>query len=304
MSQYQIPILFLVFNRPNLTNRVFETIKSIKPKNLYIVADGPRNSNEAILTNSVRELVTKINWQCDLKTLFRDENYGCKNSVSNAIDWFFSYEEFGVILEDDILPNQDFFYFMEHCLLKYKNNEKVMMVTGTNYFSDLNYKNPYFFSEHYSIWGWGTWRRSWANYDVEIKKWKNEYDSNYLLNKFKDRYIAKGYENRFNSIINKKIDTWDIQWTFACLVNNGLCIVPSVNLVKNIGIQGTHSNKQTKNHFMKTYIFEKNQYVNNITKLDINYAYDQLLYNLKFKKNKFKELIFLIKKYIKIFIYK
>ena len=138
MSSFDVPILFLVFNRPDVTKKVFEQIKKAKPKKLYIAADGPRKNipNEKEICNEVIKFVTKINWNCEVKTLFREENLGCGKAVSSAIDWFFENEEFGIILEDDCVPDQSFFGFCEQMLVKYKDDARIMMVAGTNYLLD------------------------------------------------------------------------------------------------------------------------------------------------------------------------
>ena len=119
------PILFLVFNRPDTTKRVFEKIREALPPKLYVAADGPRDEREgeADKCEQVRHIATNVDWDCEVKTLFRDKNFGCKHAVSGAIDWFFDNEEMGVILEDDVLPNNFFFRFCEELLHKYKDED-------------------------------------------------------------------------------------------------------------------------------------------------------------------------------------
>ena len=104
---YQTPILFLIFARPDTTQRVFERIRDIRPLKLYIAADAPRKDrpNEIVRSQETRRIVDKIDWPCEVHTLFRNENLGCKSAVSSAITWFFDKEEYGVILEDDCLPD-------------------------------------------------------------------------------------------------------------------------------------------------------------------------------------------------------
>ena len=111
-NSFQTAVLFLLFNRPDTTSKVFEKIRQIKPQRLYVASDGPRESyyGEIEKVKSVREIIKKIDWSCEVKTLFREKNLGCKKAVSSAISWFFNYEEQGIILEDDCLPHIDFFY--------------------------------------------------------------------------------------------------------------------------------------------------------------------------------------------------
>jgi hypothetical protein len=251
------PILFLIFNRPDTTAIVFEQIKIAAPSKLYIAADGPRSlkPNEVALCAQTREVVSKIDWDCEVKTLFRDNNLGCKIAVSSAIDWFFQNEEEGIILEDDILPSLDFFNFCDCMLDAYREDARVMMVTGMNYLDNPS-QTPYFFSEYFNIWGWATWKRAWNFYDLDMSEWTQNTREE-ISYKFQGSYIADYFNWLFDSLHEKSIDTWDIQWVLSCLTNHGLCLTPYVNLVSNIGIQGAHSSGLTDSHFIEIKTFSK-----------------------------------------------
>lgn len=261
-------VLFLVFNRLDTTKQVFEAIRQAKPPRLYVAADGARanKEGEAEKVQAVRDYIMQnIDWECEVKTLFREKNLGCKYAVSGAITWFFENEEQGIILEDDCLPSQSFFWYCEKMLDLYKNDERIMMVTGTNYLLDIQgeVQKPYIFSRHFSIWGWATWKRAWSTYDPELDGChaflKNEKDYSYLsLSKQEDLF----YKSLINHVISKKVDTWDFQWVFNCIYNYGLCITPSVNLISNLGVDGAHANGRTENNFLE--IYEIN--VNNLEK--------------------------------------
>jgi len=285
-KELKTAVLFLVFNRPDTTKQVFEAIRQAKPPRLYVAADGPREGKlgEVELVEKVRTIATAVDWPCEVKTLFREENLGCKYAVSGAITWFFEQEEQGIILEDDCLPNQDFFHFSEVNLKKYKNDRRVMMISGTNYLSSTNTKMPYFFSEHYTIWGWATWRRAWQLYDVEMADWGPEFDIKFLKKKYKYHYIYKHFQNTFNALKKDYVDTWDIQWVFTCLSNHGLCVTPSVNMISNIGVNGTHWIGLTDSHFIPTLDLKLSQHANVYPKVRINYEYDITLHELKSKK--------------------
>lgn len=279
-------VLFLVFNRLDTTKQVFEEIRRAKPPRLYVAADGARDdkSGEAETTQSVRDYVMQnVDWDCEVKTLFRDKNLGCKYAVSSAISWFFENEEQGIILEDDVVPNQDFFYFVENNLEKYKNDHRVMMVSGMNYFSDSSLDTPYFFSEYMNIWGWGSWRRSWNLYDVDMPEWSKSEVKKDIQNKYFSSYIWRYLRNIFNMIEEKRINTWDIQWFFCCLYNHGVCIVPKVNMVTNIGVDGTHGNGQTASHFLKKDRLDSVECLDFFPKIHVNFQYDFRLYNEKIK---------------------
>lgn len=259
-TEFNTPILFLIFNRPEETFRVFEKISEIKPAKLYIASDGTREyiQNEIEIVEDLRKnLIEKINWKCEIKTLFRNKNLGCKFAVSSAIDWFFENEEQGIILEDDILPDLSFFRYCSQLLELFKDNEQVMQINGYN---PVNFEteNSYIFSKYGTIWGWATWRRAWKLYDVEMKEWQNvrnnpEYDYFYLNKKEK-----KIRQRIFDKVFNNEIDTWDYQWAFAKLLHKGISIFPVSNLIQNIGFheKATHTkvkpkilNKAQKLHF-------------------------------------------------------
>jgi len=123
------------------------------------------------------------------------------------------------------------------------------MITGNNLLGGNIVSNEYYFSNFYSIWGWATWKRSWATYDVNIQNWPNSFIKNYLKYNFSKK-LAKYYESSFDLIKNNNIDTWDHQWTYNCIINSGFCITPRANLVTNIGVIGTHSPKLSENHFI------------------------------------------------------
>ena len=108
-----VPVLFLIFNRPDTTKQVFDAIRKARPKRLYVAADAPRveKEGEAALCQQTRAIIKQVDWDCEVQTLFREENLGCQKAISSAIDWFFEHEEMGIILEDDCLPSPSLFSF-------------------------------------------------------------------------------------------------------------------------------------------------------------------------------------------------
>ncbi len=241
-KQFDTPILFLIFKRIDTTNIVFEEIRKMRPKQLFIAGDGGRTPEEHAKCEQTRKVVEKIDWPCEIRTLWRDTNLGCSKAVSSAISWFFSYVERGIILEDDCLPDQSFFAFCEILLEKYKNDKRIMHISGDN-FQQANPKfirnESYYFSRIPHIWGWASWRRAWKLYDVELKKWPKIKKQRKLHDIFKDGAIAyrwgRLFDHHRNKALEHSLDTWDGQWVFACLAHNGLCINPKTNLVSNIG---------------------------------------------------------------------
>lgn len=237
------PILFLVFNRVENTKKVFEEIKKAKPKKLYIAADGPRNAQEKRKTEAVRNYIQKnITWKCAVKKLFRDKNLGCKIAVSSAIDWFFENEKQGIILEDDCLPNKSFFLFCEAMLHKYKTNEKISHISGTNVQGKSHVSESYFFSKTFNVWGWATWRRAWKHYDVSMNYWKKSRFKLFKIEKQLSLIDKLRAFRIYEATYRGKIDTWDYQWGLLCLLQNKLSIIPKNNLITNLGFtEGTHT---------------------------------------------------------------
>lgn len=245
--QLTIPVLFLVFNRPNSTKKVFEEIKKAKPPKLFLASDGPRENKpgEKEIVESIRQnLLKEVNWKCEVKTLFRDKNLGCKSSVSGAIDWFFDNVECGIILEDDCLPSKSFFRFCQELLIKYKDNEKIMQISGTNIEGISNVNKSYFAAPCFNAWGWATWKRAWKHYDIHMKKWKKlRFSKEFFRITEKHSLIKRLKTWRIYQFTYKnKIDTWDYQWIFSCLIMDGLCLIPQKNLITNLGfLRGTHT---------------------------------------------------------------
>lgn len=242
------PILFIIFNRPIPTLEVFQSIRTAKPKKLYISADGPRldKEGEIEVVKRVREIALAVDWPCEIYTLFRDKNIGCQLAPREAIDWFFENEEYGIILEDDCLPSQSFFKFCEEMLFLHKDNKNIMAITGTNITQNTFFEYDYFFSRYPLMWGWASWRRAWSLYDPHIKDWKTLKRKNWLYKlKIGNIPFLINWTNIFDLTYKLKDNAtwWDYQWIYCCWKNNGYTIAPSKNLVKNLGItpDATHT---------------------------------------------------------------
>jgi len=237
------PVLFLIYNRPDTTKAVFDQIKKAQPAKLFIAADGhrPHIANDLANCSAAREIVKEINWNCEVKTLFRDKNLGCKLAVSSAIAWFFEHVDEGIILEDDCFPDLSFFSFCDYQLKKHRDNPDVMMIAGTSYLpAETVSPSSYFFLRYFAIWGWATWKRAWQKYDITLSDWSELKKNNKLNSIFTDWKIVDFYTDLFDRLAAGNFDTWDIQWAYSCLFNNGVSISPVKNLVQNIATSGTH----------------------------------------------------------------
>jgi hypothetical protein len=295
-------VLFLVFNRPNTTQKVFKAIQQAKPPKLYVAADGPRSdrAGEIELCNAVRQISTAVDWPCELKILFRDENLGCKYAVSEAITWFFDNEEEGIILEDDILPASDFFHYCEFLLDYYRDKHEIMMISGCNPVSS-RYESPYTydFSIYAVVWGWASWRRAWKRFDLNMHKWPS-YNMNRQLSKLPK--VGNIFPIIWTDIYEKtylnKLNTWDYQWFFSIHLNCSFVIIPNINLTINIGYgeDATHCNQGMPEYARNliTGDMPKN-YIHPLV-LENNEKIDRLFEKVLFGVNRFTYIKYVIKK--------
>jgi hypothetical protein len=238
------PVAFLIFNRPDRTERVFAEIAKARPPKLLVVADGPRTSLERETCQAARAIIDRVDWDCEVLKNYADVNLGCKRRVSSGIDWVFEQVEEAIILEDDCLPHADFFPFCEEMLERFRDNERVAMVCGANF---LHHQVPiadsYYFGHYGHIWGWATWRRAWQDYDVSMKSWAKVRSSEWLRELLNDKYAARHWKDAFDRTYHGQMDTWDYQWLFAWWVQRHLAVVSATNLISNIGYgdEATHT---------------------------------------------------------------
>ena len=247
------PILFIIFNRPNEARMVFEAIRKAKPPKLYISADGPRdgNINDVNLCALTRLIEKDIDWDCEVFTNYYDDNIGIDPGVISAIDWFFSKEDEGIILEDDCLPDHSFFEFCDSMLEKYRDDKRVFVISGNNFQEDIRETEAsYSFSIYTHTWGWASWKRSWVNQDTNLDSWPQCKKSGMLDFLHKSRNIKLFWNDLFENIyLEKHIgSSWDYKFLFSCWKDNGLNIIPSKNLISNIGHGENSTNTKDVSH--------------------------------------------------------
>lgn len=236
------PILLLLFNRPNLTKKLILNLKKIKPKKIYVNVDGPRYNNEidAKLCKKVISIVKKnITWKTQLKLNINKRNLGCRYSVSKAISWFFSAEKKGIILEDDCMPKDIFFTFCTKMLRNYENSKKIKVISGSNFQKKKVEQEDYYFSKYAHCWGWATWKRSWDEFDNNMKFWKSFKQTSRWKNCHFNSLEEKYWRGKFDLSYNKKIDSWAYPWLASIWYNKGISIIPCYNLVDNIGFDSS-----------------------------------------------------------------
>lgn len=253
-------ILFILFHRPDTTQRVFDRIREVKPKKLYIAADGPRNEIERNKCHMTRAIVSCIDWDCEVVKLYQERNLGCDAHCYQAISWFFEQEPEGIILEDDCVPSLSFFGFCSTLLERYRNDERIGHIAGSNYqFGKKRGDGTYYFSNLTHLGGWAGWRRVWKNVHCD-KNYPLFGRLNYLSN-LPSHAPFQTHWNKYFGMANYNPDfCWDFRYAYTNLINNRLSIIPNHNLISNIGCV----NKAT--HYIKDYPFAdiKNEEIDSI----------------------------------------
>lgn len=233
------PVALIIFNRPECTARVLEVLARVRPAHLLVIADGPRpgNDKDVIRCRETRALLEKIDWACRVETNFSEVNLGSKRRPETGLDWVFERVEEAIILEDDCLPHEDFFPFCTELLERYRQDRRVMMISGCCFF-DMTDRAPqsYHFSFLASTWGWATWRRAWELNDPLMEMWPQVVEARLIERLFPDPVHTQFWYDVFARILDGRLrDAWDYQWQLACWFNSGFRIFPAVNLISNIG---------------------------------------------------------------------
>lgn len=245
-NQFNIPIVFIIFNRPDTTRQVFSEIAKVKPSKLLVIADGPRQgrTGESERCYETREILNQIDWDCEVIKNYSDINLGCKIRVSSGLDWVFQQVEEAIILEDDCVPDKTFFAYCEQMLDRYRNDRRIFAISGDNFqFGNRRDQYSYYYSRYNHIWGWATWKRAWEHYDVAMNAWPEIRNGGWLNDILGNNRQAAYWRSIFDAVHSGKIDTWDYQLTFASWLQNGLVVLPNINLVSNIGFgaMATHT---------------------------------------------------------------
>ncbi len=243
-------VAICIYNRPELTRRVLETIRNVRPARLLVIGDGPNPDrvDDAARVAACRQLLETVDWDCDVETCYARQNMGCRLRMGTGLTWAFSRAQRLIILEDDCLPNVDFFPFMNQMLDRYADDPRVMMVSGNNFLpaamrSSLAEQASYRFSRWTHIWGWASWRRAWEKFDDRIRCWPSVRETGFLKEWTDSAVERDHWKGVFDRLHQGQIDTWDFSWMYACWINHGLTIQPCVNLVSNIGFgsDATHT---------------------------------------------------------------
>lgn len=244
------PVVFIIFRRPQVTARVFEQIRLAQPKQLFVIADGPRNEEEALRCQDARRITEQIDWDCEVFRDYSDVNLGCRRRVSSGLNWVFDQVEDAIVLEDDCLPGPSFFSFCQTLLDYYRNDTRIWMISGDN-FQDgkIRGDGSYYFSRYPHCWGWATWKQAWKHYQDDLSDWPTFRDSGLLNSVFENSSEIKYWSQIFDALVTQgKPDSWAYRWSYICWKNSGLTILPNQNLVTNIGFgqDSTNTSDYTK----------------------------------------------------------
>ncbi len=318
---YKVPILLILFNRPKYTLKTIQFLNMIKPEVLYVHIDGPRDQEDQDRIDEVELMLNDLHPDINVTFKKSDSNLGCGLGPVSAINWFFENEDYGIIFEDDLVPDKSFFEYCEILLKKYRDKKNIFMISGDNggpmVHSDLFENHKIMAIDIPLIWGWATWSDRWEKYKFELEKinfistFKNLKNFYFFERIMVINYFLRATKKSF-------IDTWDIQLFYMLIMDNNQCLIPSVNLVKNIGFDDdathtkeiisrsfsdTHEIKITEHNYIKsnksinsrmiylitTQMNSKQVYSNFLISLRINYMYRRYMYyfnSLKSKINK------------------
>lgn len=239
MEQFRLttPVSMIVFNRLDCVIETLEKIRQAKPEKLYIVSDGPREDRdgEKQKVEAVRRYIEEhIDWDCNVKYNYAEQNMGSKYRIYSGLNWVFTMEEETIILEDDCVPNDNFFQYCQELLDLYADNEAVWMVSGINVIRKQNSSDPYFFARFSEIWGWATWKRAWSQIDIEMDSWPQARRTGAVKYAY-DFFSYRCYLREADHQYHDKRDAWDIPWRYSMFLHHGVGIVPQENMIANIG---------------------------------------------------------------------
>lgn len=252
-SSAQNPIVLIVFNRPAHTEIVFEAIRKQRPSDLFVIADGPRMArpSDDKLCEEVRSIVSKVDWPCNVRSNFSGSNLGPKERVGSGLDWVFNQVDRAIILEDDCLPNPDFFRFCQELLEKHNHDHRVMAVTGNNFQRGVERgTSSYYFSKYFHGWGWATWRRAWKKYEPDMPFWRTWRESEDWHQKFRDPVERFYWRKRFDRLETDGTDAWDYPFLASIWKAGALTATPNVNLVSNIGFDEVATNTKSSSSWL------------------------------------------------------
>ena len=252
---FNVPVVVVIFNRPELTQRLVEALESVKPGIIYLISDGPRigiaGEEEKVAVS--REIFETLPWDCKVVTSFASKNMGCMERITSGLDWVFEQVDRAVILEDDCIPSQSFFWFCEELLERYETDERVLSISGARLAPVFNMSADYCFSRYAFCWGWATWGRAWAKFDKDMASYSEIRNTKFIRTLLGGRRQELYWRWIFDSVIRGGINSWAYRWTFTHWVNGGLSAIPRVNLISNRGAGLAATNTKVKTEWLESH---------------------------------------------------
>jgi hypothetical protein len=251
MNTFTTPILLIIFKRQASLAAQLNILRALRPVRLYVFADGPANMKEETECQKARAVLDGIDWPCAVHRKFMDLHLGCGRGPATAMDWFFENVEEGIILEDDLLPHPDFFPYCAELMERFRNDPRVMEISGTNRLGSWHDKaQSYHFSNWGSECGWATWRRAWRLFDFDVRAWAEPQAREALRTVLRRTkrvlFLSRILDQTFHN--PAAVSWWDYQWVFAKMLHNGLAAVPAHNLVRNVGCDSCSNHDRDKTH--------------------------------------------------------
>lgn len=274
--KFNTPIIFIIFNRADTAQGVFNKIKEQQPPTLLVIGDGPRKtkSDDEKKIIETRKIIEQVDWSCKVYTNFSDTNLGCRKRISSGLDWAFNIVDRAIILEDDCLANNSFFRFSQEMLEKYETEEKIMMISGNNN-SFMKPLESYYFSNYFHIWGWATWARAWKKNDINLSDWPELKKTDFIKKTFNKKSEQYYWSHYFDLLYSNQVDSWAVPWTYSCYKENGISIAPKYNLISNIGFGKNATHTKTESIFSKTESKELEFPLIHPKRIEINSLFDE-----------------------------
>ena len=297
------PVLLIAFNRPETTCVVFEYIRRAKPQKLYVALDGARDDKpyEDIVCQEVRKIVERVDWDCEVHYKINEKNLGAEITVSEAIKWMFETEEYGIILEDDIVAPLSFFRFAQEMLVKYENDNRFSTVTSNNSTPiPLPNNEDYFFARYGHSWGWATWKREYGDFDLNTEIKEEHTDIEFLRKRTNSEKEARYYQHLFTHLRSLGVGhvTWDYIALYRHFIRGKLSIIPRVNLSSNIGVLGLHARGETNSHYRE---FDPNFLVKkHPEKVECNVEFDKYHFEKHICRNQHSLLYRALRKFVRL----
>ena len=239
-----VPIAILIYRRPALVRGLMAALRVHQPKNIWIIADGPKDQSEKELCSAARqEAENGITWKCEVTKVYADKNLGLKDRVETGLDELFAHEKNAIILEEDCHPKAEFFHFCQEMLDRYRNEAKVGGISGDCFLpKEVKLHTDYFFSRYMHIWGWATWARTWRAYRQRSWTWPRAGYREYYPDCGQDEFLY--WERIFARVQSGEIHSWDYPWISSFWQDGLVSITPAQNLVRNVGFGADATNTQ------------------------------------------------------------